>query len=208
MLKECKLTIDGYVKIYDLTNNTILFEGANAVNSETMSIVIANMLQGNNSNYIYELHMGNGGTVIDETGSITYKDVTENLELGTVAELYNPIYYKVVDEIDMVYNDDATRNNVSVQHSEGLPYTDLIITCTLEENQPDVGSAVAGEIIFNEIGLKNRGQSGPNTGYLLSHIVFEPVTKNAGRVIQIVYTLRIRLQKFAKYTIKEFADGI
>lgn len=193
MLKECKLTIDGYVKIYDLTNNTILFEGANAVNSETMSIVIANMLQGNNSNYIYELHMGNGGTVIDETGSITYKDVTENLELGTVAELYNPIYYKVVDEIDMVYNDDATRNNVSVQHSEGLPYTDLIITCTLEENQPDVGSAVAGEIIFNEIGLKNRGQSGPNTGYLLSHIVFEPVTKNAGRVIQIVYTLRIRL---------------
>lgn len=193
MLKECKLTIDGYVKIYDLTNNTILFEGANAVNSETMSIAIANMLQGNNSNYIYELHMGNGGTVIDETGSITYKDVTENLELGTVAELYNPIYYKVVDEIDMVYNDEATRNNVSVQHSEGLPYTDLIITCTLEENQPDVGSAVAGEIIFNEIGLKNRGQSGPNTGYLLSHIVFEPVTKNAGRVIQIVYTLRIRL---------------
>lgn len=193
MLKECKLTIEGHVKIYDLTAKTILFEGANAVNSETMSIVVANMLQGNNSNYVYELHMGNGGTVIDETGSITYKDVTENLELGTVAELYNPIFYKVVDEIDNVYNDDATRNNVSVQHSEGLSYTDLIITCTLEEEQPNVGSAIPGEIIFNEIGLKNRGLSGPNTGYLLSHIVFEPVTKNAGRVIQIVYTLRIRL---------------
>jgi hypothetical protein len=193
MPQTMNLSIEGHVKIVDLTANRVLFEGHNAINSETMSIVIANMLKGNLSNYISELHIGNGGTVIDEDGNITYKDVVENLELGTLAELYNPLYYKIVDELDTAANDDPTRNFLSVVHSEGLSYTDLTITCTLEEDQPSLPGSSAGEVIFNELGLKNRNRTGLNSGYLLSHVVFEPVTKNAGRVVQIVYTLRIRL---------------
>jgi hypothetical protein len=190
MLSQIKLNVEGFVKIVDITTGELLLDVHNAVNSETMSLIIARMLQGNNSQYLYELHMGNGGVVIDETGNTTVKDVDQNLELGLLADLYNPIYYKVIDELDDVNNDDVTRNNISIEHSEGLTYTDLIITCTLEENQPVISS---GELIFNEIGLKNRGTTGLNSGLLLSHVAFSPVTKSANRVIQVIYTLRIRM---------------
>lgn len=190
MLSQIKLNIEGFVKIIDLATGELLLDVHNAINSETMSLIVARMLQGNNSQYIYELHMGNGGVVIDETGSTTVKDVEQNLELGLLADLYNPIYYKVIDDLDEANNDDVTRNNISIEHNEGLTYTDLIVTCTLEENQP---TASSGELIFNEIGLKSKGTTGLNTGLLLSHVAFSPVTKSANRVIQVIYTLRIRM---------------
>jgi hypothetical protein len=187
---NANVKITGHVKIVDLSANKVLVDKFNAVNAETMSIVLANMLQGNNSSYVYEMHFGNGGTIVDSTGNITYKDVSENLLLGALAELYNPLFYKVVDSNDTVYNEDNTRNNAVVEHTDGLQYTDLVITCTLEENQPE---DQAGTITFDEIGLKSKGESGPNTGYLLSQLVFEPVEKTPTRVIQVVYTLRITL---------------
>ena len=189
MHSQINVKITGHVKITDLNTNKVLVDRYNAINPETMSIVMANMLQGNNSKYLYELHFGNGGTVIDGNGNITYKDVEETLKLGTVAELYNPTYYKVFDANDTINNDDETRNYVNVEHTDGLVYTDLVITCTLEENQP----ATDGIITFDEIGIKNKGSSGLDSGYLVTHLVFEPVEKTAGRVIQVVYTLRVSL---------------
>jgi hypothetical protein len=190
MHSQFNVKITGHVKITDLTSQTVLVDRYNAINAESMSIILANMLQGNNSKYVYELHFGNGGTVIDNNGDITYKDVEENLKLGTVAELYNPLYYKVVDSTDSVNNDDDTRNYTIVDHTDGLIYSDLVVTCTLEENQP---GTTDGIVTFDEIGLKNKGDTGLNSGYLLSHLVFEPVEKTAGRVIQVVYTLRVSL---------------
>lgn len=191
-LDNTKFQVTGHVKIVDMTTGAVIQEVDNAINPETLSIVVANMLAGNNSQYIFELHLGNGGIIIDGTGHVTYKDVTENLALGQVAELYSPLYYKVVDLNAQNDNDDPTRNYISVSHNDGLPYTDIIITCTLEENQPE-NQSNPGEIIFNEMGLKSKGATGLNSGLLLSHVVFTPVTKNATRAIQIVYTLRIRL---------------
>lgn len=194
MHSTANVKIQGFVKITDLVTGQVLCDVENAVNPETMSLVIASMLQGNNGQYLYELHLGNGGVVIDETGNITYKDVVENLELGTVAELFNPLYYKVVDVNDENNNALPARNNVQVSHLDGLPYTDLIITCTLEEEEPvwEGTASTDGELIFNELGLKSRGANGVNTGFLLTHTVFEPVVKNVNRVIQIEYILRIR----------------
>jgi hypothetical protein len=189
MHSELNVKITGHVKITDLTNDQVLVDRYNAVNAETLSVIIATMLQGNNSKYLYEMHFGNGGTVIDNTGNITYKDVEENLKLGTVAELFNPLYYKVFDENDIDNNDDNTRNYATITHTDGLVYSDVIITCTLEENQPSPN----GVITFDEIGIKSRGINGLNSGYLLTHLVFEPVEKTAGRVIQVVYTLRVSL---------------
>lgn len=189
MQTTANVKIQGFVKIIDLETNQILCETENAVNPETMSLIMALMLKGNNSQYIYELHLGNGGTVIDETGNITYKDVDENLTSGTIAELYNPLYYKVVDTLDTINNLTPTRNYVSVEHLDGLDYTDIIIICTLEKDEPYESS---GELIFNELGLKSKGQTGTNTGYLLTHTTFDSVLKAVNRIIQIEYTLRIR----------------
>ncbi len=202
MIDSTNINIDGHVKIWDPTTKEIFVSKHNAINPETMTLIIATMLQGNNSSYVYELHLGNGGLIIDETGNITYNDVTDNLSTGLEAGLYNATYFKVVDTSDTTYNTDIVNNNVVVNHTTGLNYTDIVITCTLEENEPNSSSDNSlidspeeynGDYIFNELGLKSRGSNGKNTGYLLSHIVFDPVQKSANRVIQIIYTLRIRV---------------
>jgi hypothetical protein len=198
MIDSTKINIDGHVKIWDPKTREIFVSKHNAINPETMTLIIATMLQGNNDSHIYEMHLGNGGLIIDETGNITYNEVTDNLATGTEAGLYNPTYFKVVDTADTTNNYDPTNNNVVVTHTSGLNYTDVVVTCTLDENEPSTdmqNSPVEynGDYIFNELGLKSKGPSGKNSGYLLSHIVFDPVQKSANRVIQIVYTLRIRV---------------
>lgn len=202
MIESTNINIDGHVKIWDPKTQEIFVNKRNAINPETMPLIIATMLQGNNNSYIYEMHLGNAGLIIDETGNITYNDVTDNLATGIEAGLYNPTYFKVVDIVDTTNNYDPTNNNVVVVHTSGLNYTDLVVTCTLNENEPNSNSENIlitnpaennGDYIFNELGLKSRGSAGKNTGYLLSHIVFDPVQKSANRVIQIIYTLRIRV---------------
>lgn len=198
MIDSTHINIDGHVKIWDPITQEIFVSKHNAINPETMPLIIAIMLQGNNDSHIYEMHLGNGGLVIDETGNITYNEVTDNLATGIEAGLYNTTYYKVVDTTDTTNNYDPTNNNVVVTHTSGLNYTDLVVTCTLDENEPSTdmeNSSIEynGDYIFNELGLKSKGPNGKNTGYLLSQIVFDPVQKSANRVIQIIYTLRIRV---------------
>jgi hypothetical protein len=198
MIDSTHINIDGHVKIWDPITQEIFVSKHNAINPETMPLIIATMLQGNNDSHIYEMHLGNGGLVIDETGNITYNEVTDNLATGIEAGLYNTTYYKVIDTTDTTNNYDPTNNNVVVTHTSGLNYTDLVVTCTLDENEPSTdmeNSSVEynGDYIFNELGLKSKGPNGKNTGYLLSQIVFDPVQKSANRVIQIIYTLRIRV---------------
>lgn len=194
MIDSANFSIDGHVKIWDPKTQEVFVSKHNAINPETMTLIIANMLAGNNSKYVYEMHFGNGGIIIDETGNITYNDVAENLLAGIESSLYNPTYYKVVDTLDAENNDDPTQNKVTITHTNGLTYTDVVVTCTLNESEPTVaGSDFNGEFIFNELGLKSKGTEGLNSGYLLSHIVFHPVQKSANRVIQIIYTLRIRV---------------
>lgn len=207
------LSIDGHVKIWDPTTGEVLVSKHNAINSETMSMLIASALVGADRNYIYEMHFGNGGAVIDSTGNITYKDVLVNLDTnGRLAGLFSPTYFKVVDTRDEQYNTDPSNNNVADSHLEGSTYTDVIVTCTLNQDEPAAGTVFnltsgqvnqyqsdnaqdfSGEFVFNELGLKAKDPIGTlATGPLLSHIVFHPVQKSANRVIQIVYTLRIRI---------------
>ena len=208
MLDQANINVDGFVKIWEPDTGVVHLEKHNAVNQEVISYVIAEMLQASVGKYIAEMHFGNGGVIIDTTGNITYKDVELNLQSGFSASLFSPTYFKVVDTSDTVNNDDITKNKVEISHVSGLTYTDLIITCTLDPDQPnadDVGNLVretqanidtgnlTGNFLFNELGLKCKGEDGLNTGHLLSHIVFHPVQKSANRTIQVVYTLRIRI---------------
>ena len=104
MIDSTNINIDGHVKIWDPSTKEVFVSKHNAVNPETMTLIIATMLQGNNDSYVYEMHMGNGGLIIDETGNITYNDVTDNLSTGIEAGLYNATYFKVVDSVDTTNN--------------------------------------------------------------------------------------------------------
>lgn len=210
MLENLNINVDGHVKIWNPETEEVYVDQHNAINPETMSILIANAISSRDNSYIYEMHFGNGGTIIDETGNITYKDVTTNLENGTLAGLFNATYFQIVDKDEIsALNPNPTKNKIAVDHTEGLNYSDVVVTCTIERGDPsttslgnltviaqdalDEAATFDGEFVFDEIGLKSKGEDGINTGQLLTHIVFHPVQKSANRVIQVVYTLRIRI---------------
>jgi hypothetical protein len=109
-----------------------------------------------------------------------------------------------------VNNTDPNLNKTSVTHVNGLNYTDLIVTCTIDYDEPitgdttfnlagtsqdvqDTATNMEGSFVFDELGLKIKSTSGsPGTGLLLTHVIFHPVQKSANRLLQVIYTLRIR----------------
>ena len=55
----------------------------------------------------------------------------------------------------------------------------------------DNNASVDGTFVFDELGLRARAST-LGAGILLSHVIFHPVEKSANRVIQVIYTIRIR----------------
>ena len=203
-IQDINAGIEGFVKIVDLDTNRIIREGKNSVHKENMSQTLAEVMSSGNS-IVSEIHFGDGATTIN-TGVITYKPA--NI-LGENAVLYHPLYYRLVDSLDfgnVLPND----NKVETSHIKGSQFTDLVVTTTLDYADPDASSqtggsitnltdatydaglASGGEMIFDEIGLKSKGITGLDSGRLLTHYRFHPVTKTAEQRIQIIYTLRIR----------------
>jgi hypothetical protein len=186
--------IEGFVKITDPTTGEVLVDKKNAVNYENISIAMANTLSNQtNVGWIYTMAFGNGGSAVDPTGVITY--LPPNVT-GQNASLYNETYAKVVDQ-NSAYNTDPANNNMTVLHTSGMPYTDILVTCLLDYGQPagqqafDNSTNFNGEYVFDELGLQCWNGSATNL-FLITHVIFHPVQKSLNRQIQIDYTLRIQ----------------
>jgi len=191
------LDIIGMVKIYDPISNFVFVDKCNAIHYENMSQAIALNLSNKSSNFITEMHFGNGGTTVDPTGIITYLPPNTNVQN---ADLYSPTYYKIVDDTN-VANADPLRNKITVNHTTGLIYTDIVVSCLLDYGEPsgqavfDNSQDLSGEFVFDELGLFGSisGESGLGVGLpLLTHVIFSPVQKSLNRLIQIDYTVRIQ----------------
>lgn len=194
MNEQSKNNIIGTILIKDIDSDEIILETTNAVHNENLSVAIANALANKSDGIIQEMHFGNGGSVTSGTGAITY---FPSNTIGVNADLYNPTYYKVVND-NSPLNTNTIDNNIKIRHISGTVYTDLIITCTLDYSEPsgqeafDDVNSTEGEFMFDEIGLKTFDPI-PGNGYLLSHAIFNPVQKSLNRRFQIFYTLRISL---------------
>ena len=192
---ESIVGVDGHIKIWDPISGDIFVNRHNAVHPENMSIAIANTLTSSGLHQIYEMHFGNGGTTVSGAGVVTYKSPNVNV---TTDDLYNKTYFKVIDANDTVNNLDPTNNFMAVTHVAGTTYTDVVTTCTLDYAEPtgqdvlDNSTDMEGTYIFDELGLKSKAAT-LGAGLLLTHVTFHPVQKSANRLIQIVYTLRIRV---------------
>lgn len=209
MIKDTLDTlVEGHIKIWDPETQEVYVNKRNAVNFENISIAIANLLAGNTDAFcIAEMHFGNGGTVIDSTGAVSYRPPNVN---GQNEQLYNDTFFKVVDERDLVNNTDPALNKTGVSHVNGLNYSDIVVTCTIDYAEPissditfnlagqaqdalDTATSMDGSFVFDELGLKIKGTAGGlNDGLLITHVIFHPVQKSANRLLQVVYTLRIR----------------
>lgn len=189
--------VEGFLKIYDPTNGEIFVDKKNAINYENMSEAIADTLSSRGYGEIYQMAFGNGGASVDQTGVITY--LPPNVT-GQNAALYNQTYAKIVDDTS-VFNLDPTRNKMTVFHTTGNLYTDIVVQCLLDYGEPagqaafDNSTQTDSSYIFDELGLlANYGtdSNGNVITRLLTHVIFHPVQKSLNRQIQIDYTIRIQ----------------
>jgi hypothetical protein len=186
------LKIDGFLKIYDPNSGEMFVDKHNAIHYENISISLAETLANKTQGWINVMAFGNGGSNVDPTGVITY--LPPNVT-GQNNDLYNQTYSKVVDNTSAA-NQDPVNNKLTVLHTTGKLYTDILVSCLLDYGEPagqqafDNSTDFSGEFVFDELGLKAFTTSG-NTR-LLTHVIFHPVQKSLNRQIQIDYTVRIQ----------------
>jgi len=174
-----------------------LLDKKNAIHYENISIAMARTLSNRTSaqggGWIYEMAFGNGGSSVDPTGVITY--LPPNIT-GQNADLYNQTYAKVVDD-NSADDTNPANNYMTVVHTTGKAYTDIVVTCLLDYGEPagqqafDNSTNFNGQYVFDELGLKSWAGSATNL-LLITHVIFHPVQKSLNRQIQIEYTLRIQ----------------
>lgn len=185
--------IEGFIKIHDPATGKILVDKKNAIHYENISIAMAQTLSNRNLGYIYQMAFGNGGSSVDPTGIITYLPPNTT---GQSAELYNETYAKVVNDNSSA-NTDPANNKMTVLHTAGKVYTDILVTCLLDYGEPpgqqafDNSTNFNGEYVFDELGLKTWNGSAADLR-LITHVIFHPVQKSLNRQIQIDYTIRIQ----------------
>jgi len=197
MIQPGLCEIQGFVKIHDPNTGEVLVDKKNAIHYENISIAMAETLSNRTvaqgGGFIFQMAFGNGGSSVDPTGVITY--LPPNIT-GQNADLYNETYAKVVDD-NSAANADPAQNFMTVIHTAGTVYTDILVTCLLDYGEPagqqafDNSTNFNGEYVFDELGLKSVNGSLTNLR-LITHVIFHPVQKSLNRQIQIDYTLRIQ----------------
>lgn len=185
--------VEGHIHIHDPVEKITYINKRNAIHYENISIALASAISNSGSGSIYRMAFGNGGTMVDPTGIITY--LTPNSS-GANARLYNQTYSKVVDNRSN-NNVDPTRNFIETRHVTGTNYTDIFVSCLLDYGEPadqqafDNSSSNQDAYVFDELGLVSYDASGGD-GLLLTHVIFNPVQKSLNRLIQVDYTVRIQ----------------
>ncbi len=166
----------------------VVLDQRNAIHNEHASIIIARGLANRENGSVYSMHFGSGGATIDPLGNIIY--ATPNTT--GAADLNIPTYFEVVDDTQGAPNG----NLMAVRHVNGTLFSDVEIRCVIDKDEPfgqqafdNVGFNINDDtmFVFDEIGLKSQD------GLLLTHITFSPIQKAANRIIEVVYTLRVRI---------------
>lgn len=193
MIQPGLVKIEGFIKIHDPNTGEVLVDKKNAIHYENISIAMAQTLSNRDVGFIYLMAFGNGGSAVDPTGVITYLPPNTT---GQNADLYNQTYSKVVDD-NSVADTDPLNNKMTVLHTSGKVYTDILVSCLLDYGEPagqqafDNSTNFNGEFVFDELGLKCWNGSATDLR-LITHVIFHPVQKSLNRQIQIDYTLRIQ----------------
>lgn len=194
---DLKIRVTGHLKVEEYEsmedcqngiNGKILGDKFNSVHPENLSIVLARGLADQPNGSIYSMWFGSGGATIDPLGNILF--ATPNTE--GAAGLNIPLYFEIVDQ----NNGAPTGNSMTVRHINGTLFSDVEIRCIIDKNAP-FGQLASDNLsgtnlnttpfTFSEIGLFTQD------GLLTNMIVFAPITKSSNRVLQIIFTIRIRI---------------
>jgi len=194
MMNDGHIKMEGHVLIKDRDTGEVILDKSNAIHLENMSESIALNLAHRGYGHFNRMVFGNGASTVSGTGAITY--FPPNVE-GQDATLYNPTYTtKLIDDNNPLNIDDTT-NYEEVIHVQGNTYTDVVIHCFLDYDEPsgqeafDDENNIDGTFVFDELGIMSYPRNGVGEGRLLTHCIFSPVQKSLNRAFEIVYTIRI-----------------
>jgi hypothetical protein len=198
MKTEMRIKAEGHVVIRDADTREVLVDQHNDIHIKNFGDALGLALSGNSNGFIEEMHFGSGGSIVNSTGSIDYKepnvgDPTDQADLHGSGGL---TYFKVVNNRSSRFSGDPDTHMV-VRPDTVNPYTDIIVTCTLGYGEPlgqpafDNGTMHA-PFVFDEMCLKTFDPA-TNKKRMLTHVIFHPVQKALNRAIEIEYTVRISM---------------
>lgn len=194
---EMTTKVTGHVLIKDAVTQEVLLDKMNKVHPKNMAITIANGLANYQNHQIFKVALGNGGTIINSEQKIVYLEPLASVNASGSATLYNETYSEIVDDLS---GQVSAGNSVISQQGDG---NTAIVTCTIQLRADEPNSSITnlpnGEqaqtdsqttdtespYTFDELGLKTEND------LLLTHIIFNPIEKNAQRELIISYTLTI-----------------
>ncbi len=189
IVDEAGLNVSGHILIRDKETGEELVNKRNAIHYGNMARVVALALKNADNEYINFIAYGSGGTSVDTSGKVLYKNPRVSESYDSSASLYNRTFQKN-------FTDPDDSNKIEV--IQGASYSDLKITSTLAYNEPsgqelfDTSTDNEGDYVFDELGLFTNA-SDINDATMLTHVIFHPVQKSQNRIIEIVYTVRIQL---------------
>jgi len=191
--------VTGHVQIIDRETGEVLRDAYNAIHPKNMATAIARGLSNTADYQIFKLKLGNQGTYIDTTQQIIFRSPNTT---GDAADLYNPTYVEIVDELDSGV---GSGNSVVFTNIPNTTNTRVIVTCVVSSNEAinnptdggdgDPSLDPEGAYFFDELGLFTK-QTDANLldgagEMMLSHLIFSPIEHTGNRELTIVYTLTI-----------------
>lgn len=154
-------------------NFEILLDQDNAVHRENASVMVARVIADRPNGPVYYMYFGDGGATVDPLGNVILNPA--NVVGG--ANLYDPTYSEAVDD----RNGGGVGNKMLVRHVTGSFISYVDIYAIIGKNEPHFDSSYT----FSEIGLKTEDDM------LITHVTFAPITKDPGRIVEILYTLAV-----------------
>jgi hypothetical protein len=194
MINTATPRIIGHVLVRDADSHEVLADRSNAIHAENLSFALASSLADRPNGNIMQMAFGNGASSVSAVGGVVY--LPPNIT-GQNAQLYSQTYSKFVDDLNAL-DTDPTDDFMRVNHATGTTFSDVVVTCLLDYNEPTGQQALDdavdtnGTFTFDEIALLTYDPS-TTVGLLLSHVIFHPVMKSLNRRIEVIYTLRIVL---------------
>lgn len=187
--------IRGFVEIYDITDedNPKELLKQNAIHDGNMVYHIAKAMIGQdsgNTSAIGWFALGDGGSEISNTGTITYRPTNTSKARNEAADLYQRVFQKNIQDVGYTMEVPTTLYPNAI--------ADIKIDFILNQGEPfgelpmDNAVEFSDKFVFDEIGLFSNA-SDINDSYLLTHIVFHPIQKSLNRVLNVKYTIRFEI---------------
>lgn len=181
--------VTGHLRVWEKETGKVLLDHHNAIHPENISIALAMSLAHDEKGVIKEMVFGNGGVRINASNEFLY---SAPQTIGRAATLYNQTYSKIVDPKDGG-NIDTENNYITTSHITGNVYTDILIHCTLDKNEPKAENILNTEqdiltdYSFSEVGLKTHDD------VLITHICHYPILKAQNITLVMDYNIRLQI---------------